>query len=75
MTLNNELKSTSIKAVEELDFIEGDLTLMTNLLLVDSLLVVNKRMPNPYYYTVNSGDAVVSSGEWCHVPEQFSEYS
>ncbi len=75
MTLNNELKSTRIKAVEELDFIEGDPTLMINSLLADSLLVVNKRMPNPYYYTVNNGDAVGSSGEWGHVPEQFSEYS
>ncbi len=64
--------------IEELRVFENDQSYFSDLLILDSLLVVNKLLPNPYFYTIydlKNKDSVRSLGRQGQGPEEFSSFS
>lgn len=75
---SGEVKAVEINHEEEIRLFGDDLSFFSDLIIIDSLLIVNKLLPNPYFYTLydlKNKRSILSFGRQGQGPGEFSSFS
>lgn len=73
-----KITTHSLTTDEIIPFAKNDFSYFSDFILLDSFLVVNKLLPNPYFYTVyniNNRDSLYSFGKQGNGPNEFTSFS